>query len=56
MRFSHKVQEVNALKEGLFHASVCQHVISLCLIKHHAMKTYGGMEVQIHSFFDLGTR
>jgi hypothetical protein len=30
--------------------------LSLYLIKYHAMKTYGGVEVQIHAFFDLGTR
>jgi hypothetical protein len=24
--------------------------LSLCLIKHHAMKTYGGVEVQLHTF------
>jgi hypothetical protein len=27
--------------------------LSLCLTKHHAMKTYG-VEVQLHAFFDLG--
>jgi hypothetical protein len=26
------------------------------LTKHHAMKAYWGVEVQLHSFFDLGTR
>jgi hypothetical protein len=31
-------------------------VHSLCLTKHHAMKAYWGVEVQLHSFFDLGTR
>jgi hypothetical protein len=30
--------------------------LSLCLTKHHAMKTYWGVEVKIHAFFDLGTR
>jgi hypothetical protein len=30
--------------------------LSLCLTKRHAMKTYWGMEVQLHAFFDLGTR
>jgi hypothetical protein len=25
-------------------------VKSLCLTKHHAMKTYGGVEVQLHAF------
>jgi hypothetical protein len=29
---------------------------SLCLTKHHAMKTYWGVEVWLHEFFDLGTR
>jgi hypothetical protein len=24
--------------------------------KHHAMKTYWGVEVYLHAFFDLGTR
>jgi hypothetical protein len=29
----------------------------LCaLTEHHAMKVYWGVEVQLHSFFDLGTR
>jgi hypothetical protein len=28
----------------------------LPLPKHHAMKAYGGVEVQLHPFFDLGTR
>jgi hypothetical protein len=26
------------------------------LTKHNAMKTYWGVEVQLHAFFDLGTR
>jgi hypothetical protein len=26
-------------------------MLSLVLIKHHAMKTYGSVEVQLHSFF-----
>jgi hypothetical protein len=30
--------------------------LSLCLTKHHAMKAYWGVEVYLHSFFDLGTR
>jgi hypothetical protein len=30
--------------------------LSLCLTKHHAMKTYWGVEVQIQALFDLGTR
>jgi hypothetical protein len=30
--------------------------LSLCLTKHHAMKAYWGVEVQLHAFFDLGTR
>jgi hypothetical protein len=25
--------------------------LSLCLTKHHAMKTYWGVEVQLHTFF-----
>jgi hypothetical protein len=25
--------------------------LSLCLTKHHAMKTYWGVEVQLHAFF-----
>jgi hypothetical protein len=29
---------------------------SLYLTKHHAMKAYGGGEVWLHAFFDLGTR
>jgi hypothetical protein len=28
----------------------------LFLTKHHAMKAYWGVEVWLHSFFDLGTR
>jgi len=24
--------------------------LSLCLIKHHVMKTYWGVEVQLHAF------
>jgi hypothetical protein len=31
-------------------------IVPLLLTKHHAMKAYWGMEVQRHSFFDLGTR
>jgi hypothetical protein len=27
--------------------------LSLCLTKHHAMKTYVGMEVSIHAFLTL---
>jgi hypothetical protein len=30
--------------------------LSLCLTKHNAIKAYWGMEVQLHAFFDLGTR
>jgi hypothetical protein len=31
--------------------------LSLCfLTEHHAMKKYWGVEVQLHTFFDLGTR
>jgi hypothetical protein len=32
--------------------------LSLCflLTEHHSIKAYWGMEVQLHSFFDLGTR
>jgi hypothetical protein len=31
--------------------------LSLCfLTKHHAMKAHWGVDVQLHSFFDLGTR
>jgi len=28
----------------------------LPLTEHHSMKAYWGVEVQLHSFFDLGTR
>jgi hypothetical protein len=28
----------------------------LPLTDHHAMKAYWGMEVQLHPFFDFGTR
>jgi hypothetical protein len=27
--------------------------LSLCLTKHHAMKTHGGVEVQFHAFLTL---
>jgi hypothetical protein len=27
--------------------------LSLCLTKHHAMKSYGSMEVQLHAFLTL---
>jgi hypothetical protein len=30
--------------------------LSLGLTKHHAMKAYWGVEIQLHSFSDLGTR
>jgi hypothetical protein len=30
-------------------------VKSLCLTKHHAMKAYWGVEVQLNAFFDLST-
>jgi hypothetical protein len=30
--------------------------IAVCLIKHHAMKTYEGVEILIHYFFIFGTR
>jgi len=29
---------------------------SLCLIKHHAIRTCGGLVVSIHAFFNLGAR
>jgi len=38
------------------HASKVKVKLSLCLTKHHAMKTHWGVEEQLHSFFDLGTR
>jgi len=28
----------------------------IALTEHHAMKAYWGVEVQLHPFFDLGTR
>jgi hypothetical protein len=30
--------------------------LSLWLTKHHAIRAYWGVEVQLHTFFDLGTR
>jgi len=30
--------------------------LSPCLTKHHAMKAHWRVEVQLHAFFDLGTR
>jgi hypothetical protein len=30
--------------------------LSLCLTKHHAMKTYWGMEVWLHAFLTSGDR
>jgi hypothetical protein len=30
--------------------------LSLCLTKHHAMKTLWEVKIQLHAFFDLGTR
>jgi hypothetical protein len=30
--------------------------LSLCLTKQIAMKAYWGVEVELHTFFDLGTR
>jgi len=36
---------VNIVKVKLF----------LCLTRHHAMKVYSGVEVELHAFFDLGT-
>jgi len=30
--------------------------LSLCLAMHHAMKTYWGLELERHAFFDLGPR
>jgi hypothetical protein len=29
--------------------------LSLCLTKHHAIKAYWGVEVQLHAFFDFGS-
>jgi len=46
--------DVKVLPETLFHISKTK--LSLCLIKYHAMKTYWGVEIQLHTFFDLGTR
>jgi hypothetical protein len=31
-------------------------ILVLFLTNHHAMKAFGGVEVQLHSFFDLGIR
>jgi hypothetical protein len=30
-------------------------VVPVLLTEHHAMNAYWGAEVQLHSFFDLGT-
>jgi len=30
--------------------------LSLCLTRHHAKKTYWGVDLQLHVFFYLGTR
>jgi hypothetical protein len=30
--------------------------LSQCLTKHHAIKAYLGVKVQLHALFDLGTR
>jgi hypothetical protein len=27
--------------------------LSLCFIKHHAMKMHGGADVELHAFLDL---
>jgi hypothetical protein len=40
----------------LLHKDNVKLKLPLCLNKHHAMKTYWGVEVQLHSFFDLGIR
>jgi hypothetical protein len=32
------------------HLKVCVHQVVKCLIKHHAMKTYCGVKVQLHAF------
>jgi hypothetical protein len=34
----------------------CKVLPVLPLTEHHAMKAYWGVEVQLHPFFDLGTR
>jgi hypothetical protein len=31
-------------------------VVPVLLTKHHAMKAFWGVDVELHSFFDLGTR
>jgi hypothetical protein len=31
-------------------------VFPVILTRHHAMKTYWGMEMELHAIFDLGTR
>jgi len=53
-------------QEGYFHITnfinvrikylIVSYKLSLCLTKYHTMKAYWGLEVQLHAFFDLGTR
>jgi hypothetical protein len=40
----------------LYHIIIVKVNSSLCLTKHHAMNAYWGVELQLHAFFDLGTK
>jgi hypothetical protein len=35
---------------------IVTYTLPCALTEHHAMKAYWGVEIQLHSFFDLGTR
>jgi hypothetical protein len=49
------MQCYNATAFLLFHILQVKVKLSLCLTKYHAMKTYWGLGVELHIFFDLGT-
>jgi hypothetical protein len=54
MNASNNIHAVGLMGEEV--KFVCKVKLSLCLTKHYAMKTYWGVEVYLHEFFDLGTR
>jgi hypothetical protein len=47
--------EINTTDSPVHYYSKCKGK-AVPAFKQHAMKTYWGVEVQLHSFFELGTR
>jgi len=54
LKISSRIDDQPRSSENCF-SSKAKVKLSLCLAKHQTMKTYWGVEVKPHAFFDLGT-